>query len=50
MDDSPVEDGRLTMMRITMLKPGDRISVTVVSDRESFEMEAVISALNESPG
>jgi len=50
IDDEPVEDGRLTMMRIAMLKPGDRIMVTVERDRQSVDLEAVISALNISPG
>jgi serine protease DegS len=50
IDDEPVLDGRLTMMQIAMLKPGDRITVTVRRGQQTLNLEAVIGTLNASPG
>ena len=49
IDDEPVADGRITMMKIAMLKPGDRITVTVERGQQSLDLQAIISALNLSP-
>ncbi|MCB1687544.1 MAG: trypsin-like peptidase domain-containing protein [Halioglobus sp.] len=44
----PVEDGRLTMHRIAMLRPGETISIALQRNRQSLELTAVVGALNHS--
>jgi serine protease DegS len=44
----PVQDGRLTMHRIAMLRPGETISIVLERDRQSMELNAVVGALNHS--
>lgn len=43
-----VQDARLTMHRIAMLKPGDTISISLQRDQQSLELQAVIGVLNHS--
>ncbi len=50
IDGEPVRDGRLTMHRIAMLRPGDTVAVSVQRDEQSFEIRAVVGILRQSPG
>lgn len=43
-----VADGRLTMHRIALLRPGDKIAVTVERDQQSIDLQAVIGSLGQS--
>lgn len=45
-----VQDGRLTMHRIAMLKPGENISISLRRGQQSLELEAVVGVLNHSSG
>lgn len=49
INEEPVVDGRLTMHRIAQLRPGDRISITVVRDNQSIELDAIVGTLRQSP-
>ncbi|MAC34478.1 MAG: protease [Haliea sp.] len=49
IDEEPVVDGRRTMHRIAQLRPGDRVSITVVRDNQSIELEAIVGTLRQSP-
>ena len=46
----PVQDGRLTMHRIAMLRPGEQVSIELQRNRQSLELHAVVGALNHSTG
>jgi serine protease DegS len=48
IDGEVVQDGRLTMHRIAMLKPGDTVAISVQRNRQSLELNAVVGALNQS--
>ena len=50
IDGELVQDGRLTMHRIAMLKPGEAVSISVQRNRQSLELHAVIGVLNQSSG
>lgn len=50
IDGEPVQDGRLTMHRIALLRPGDKIAISVQRDRQSVELRAVVGVLNYSSG
>jgi serine protease DegS len=50
IDGEPVQDGRLTMHRIALLRPGDKIAISVQRDRQSVELRAVVGVLNQSSG
>jgi serine protease DegS len=43
-----VQDGRLTMHKIAMLKPGETVSISLQRNRQSLELNAVVGALNHS--
>lgn len=43
-----VQDGRLTMHRIAMLRPGETVSIALQRNRQSLELNAVVGALNHS--
>lgn len=45
-----VQDGRLTMHRIAMLKPGETVSISLQRDQQSLELHAVMGVLNHSTG
>lgn len=49
IDGEPVVDGRRTMHRIAQLRPGDRISITVVRNNQSIELGAIVGTLRQSP-
>lgn len=44
----PVRDGRLTMHRIALLKPGSSVKISLQRDRQSLELNAVVGVLNHS--
>ncbi|CAA0110193.1 Serine endoprotease DegS [Halioglobus japonicus] len=44
----PVQDGRLTMHRIAMLRPGETISIALQRNRQSLELNAIVGVLNHS--
>lgn len=48
IDEEVVQDGRLTMHRIAMLKPGDTIAISLQRNRQSLELSAIVGALNQS--
>jgi serine protease DegS len=48
IDGEMVQDGRLTMHRIAMLKPGDSVAISLQRNRQSLEMSAVVGVLNQS--
>ncbi|RLA48858.1 MAG: protease [Gammaproteobacteria bacterium] len=48
IDAEPVRDGRLTMHRIALLRPGDTVAVSVQRDEQSFELRAVVGVLRQS--
>ena len=50
IDGEAVGDGRLTMHRIAMLRPGDTVGITLLREQQSFELRAVVGALNQSAG
>jgi|AntAceMinimDraft_11_1070367.scaffolds.fasta_scaffold12238_4 serine protease DegS len=43
-----VKDGRLTMHRIAMLRPGETVSVALRREQQSLELSAVVGVLNHS--
>lgn len=45
-----VQDARLTMHYIAMLRPGDALSISLQRDQQSLELQAVVGALNHSTG
>lgn len=45
-----VQDGRLTMHQIAMLKPGDSVAISLQRNRQSLELSAVVGVLNHSNG
>ena len=49
IDGEPVEDARLTMHRIALLRPGDPVAISLLRDRQSLELTAVVGVLNR-PG
>ena len=48
IDGEPVIDGRLTMHRIALLRPGDKISVTVQRNQQSINLQAIVGSLRQS--
>jgi len=44
----PVQDGRLTMHKIALLRPGDNVAISLLRDRQSMELTAVVGVLNQS--
>jgi serine protease DegS len=45
-----VQDARLTMHRIAMLKPGDTVSISLQRGQQSLELQAIVGVLNHSSG
>ncbi|MEM8562279.1 MAG: trypsin-like peptidase domain-containing protein [Pseudomonadota bacterium] len=45
-----VRDGRLTMQRIAMLRPGDSVDITLIRDQQSLDLSAIVGVLNQSRG
>jgi serine protease DegS len=50
IDGEVVRDGRLTMHRIAMLRPGDTVEISVQRNQQSLELRAVVGALRQSTG
>ena len=50
INDEPVQDGRLTMHRIALLRPGDTVAISVQRGQQNFELRAVVGVLNHSFG
>ena len=50
IDGEPVEDGRLTMHRIALLRPGDSVAISLLRNWQSIELTAVVGMLNQSGG
>ena len=50
IDGEPVKDGRLTMHRIALLRPGDPVAISVQRNQQSFELRAVVGVLRQSSG
>jgi serine protease DegS len=48
IDGEIVADGRLTMLHIAMLRPGDKISITVQRNEQTIDLQAVIGSLRQS--
>ena len=48
IDGEPVQDGRLTMHRIALLRPGDTVAISVQREFQSLELRAVVGVLNQS--
>ena len=45
-----VQDGRLTMHRIALLRPGDIVDISLQRGQQSIDLRAVIGVLNQSGG
>jgi len=48
IENEAVRDGRLTMHRIALLRPGDAIAVTVERKQQSIDLQAVVGTLQQS--
>lgn len=48
IDGEPVRDGRLTMHRIALLKPGESVEISLQRGRQSMDLTAVVGVLNQS--
>ncbi|MBT4519598.1 MAG: PDZ domain-containing protein [Halieaceae bacterium] len=49
IDNEPVYNGRVTMQRIALLRPGDSIAVTVQRRQQSIDLTAVLGVQRQSP-
>ncbi|MEH6635585.1 MAG: trypsin-like peptidase domain-containing protein [Halioglobus sp.] len=50
IDGEPVKDGRLTMHRIALLRPGDTVAIAVQRNQQSLELRAVVGVIRQSTG
>ncbi len=50
IDGEPVKDGRLTMHRIALLRPGDSVDIAIRRSEQSIELRAVVGVLNPPTG
>ena len=48
IDNEAVLDGRQAMHQMAMLRPGDRVQVTVERNQQSIDLEAVVGTLQQS--
>ncbi len=48
IDGEAVEDGRLTMHRIALLRPGDTVGVSVQRNNQSIELRAIVGVRSQS--
>ena len=48
IDNEPVKDGRLTMHRIALLRPGDTVGISVQRGQQSLELRAIVGVLRQS--
>jgi serine protease DegS len=49
IDGEPVRDGRMTMHRIAMLRPGDSVDIAITRDDQSLDLRAVVGVLTQQP-
>ena len=47
-DDEPIDDVRLSMYEVSLLRPGDRLSITVLRDGEITDLSAIIGTQPEA--
>jgi serine protease DegS len=47
-DDEPIDDVRLSMYEVSLLRPGDRLSITVLRDGEVEDLSAIIGTQPEA--
>lgn len=50
IDGIPVQGGRLTMHRIALLRPGDKVAISVQREQQSLELQAIVGVLRQSTG
>lgn len=50
IDGEPVKDGRLTMHRIALLRPGDSVDIALQRNQQSLELRAIVGVLSQSRG
>ncbi|MFT4518926.1 MAG: serine protease DegS, partial [Halioglobus sp.] len=48
IDNEEVRDGRLTMHRIALLRPGDTVAISVQRGSQSINLHAIVGVLNQS--
>ena len=48
IDGESVQDGRLTMHRIALLRPGDTVAISIQRNQQSLELRAVVGVLHQS--
>jgi serine protease DegS len=48
VDGEPVVDGRLTMHRIAMLRPGEAVNIALQREQQSLEVTAIIGTRSQS--
>ena len=48
IDGEPVQDGRLTMLRIALLRPGDSVNIAIQRNQQSLELRAIVGVLSQS--
>ncbi len=48
IDGEAVKDGRLTMHRIALLRPGDTVEIALRRNRQSLELRAVVGVLTQT--
>lgn len=46
----PVQDGRPTMHRIALLRPGDSVDIALRRNQQSMELRAIVGVLSQSGG
>ncbi len=49
IDGEAVSDGRMTMQKIGRLRPGDNIAISVLREKQSLELGAIIGTLSQAP-
>ena len=47
IDGEAVKDGRLTMHRIALLRPGDSVDIAIRRGENTLDLRAVVGALNQ---
>ena len=48
IDNEVVLDGRQVMHRMAMLRPGDRVAITIQRNQQSIDLQAVVGTLQQS--
>ena len=50
IDGEPVKDGRLTMHRIALLRPGDSVDIAIRRNEQTMELRTIVGVLNPPGG